>query len=65
MDYLGKSLKSQMKRADKLHCRYALILGDRELSTGKLELRDMGTGAQEPIRLDGIEETIIDYIKAR
>ena len=65
MDYLGKSLKSQMKRADKLHCRYALILGDRELSTGKLELRDMGTGAQEPIQLDGIEETIIDYIKAR
>lgn len=65
MDYLGKSLKSQMKRADKLHCRYALILGDRELSSGKLELRDMGTGSQEPIQLDGIEETIIDYIKAR
>ena len=65
MDYLGKSLKSQMKRADKLHCRYALILGDRELSTGKLELRDMETGSQEPIQLDGIEETIIDFIKAR
>jgi histidyl-tRNA synthetase len=65
MDYLGKSLKSQMKRADKLHCRYALIVGDRELSTGKLELRNMGTGLQEPISPDGIEATIIDYIKAR
>ena len=65
MDYLGKSLKSQMKRADKLRCRYALILGDRELSTGQLALRDMGTGSQEPIQLDGIENTIIDLIKAR
>ena len=33
MDYAGKSLKSQMKRADKFKCRYAMIdrrPGDRE-----------------------------------
>lgn len=65
MDYLGKGLKSQMKRADKLHCRYALIVGERELSAGKLELRNMATGAQETIDLIGIEATIADYIKAR
>jgi len=65
MDYLGKSLKSQMKRANKLGCRYALILGDRELTTGNLELRNMETGTQESILLEGIDESIKDYIKAR
>ena len=65
MDYLGKSLKSQMKRADKLHCRYALIVGDRELSTGRLEFRNMETSAQETIDPDEIEKIIETYIKAR
>lgn len=65
MDYLDKSLKSQIKRADKLRCRFALIVGDRELSTGRLELRNMQTGVQEPIALEGIENAIEVYIKAR
>jgi len=65
MDYMGKSLKSQMKRANKLGCRYVLILGERELTAGNLELRDMETGKQESILLDGIDEAITDYIKAR
>ena len=65
MDYSGKSLKSQMKRADKLQGRYALIVGERELSAGRLELRNMATGVQETIELDKIEATVADYIKAR
>jgi histidyl-tRNA synthetase len=65
MDYLGKSLKSQMKRADKLRCRHALIVGDRELSMGRLEFRNMETGTQETIDLEGIEKIIETTIKAR
>jgi len=40
-------------------------VGERELSMGRLELRNMETGAQETIDLNGIEATIADYIKAR
>ncbi len=58
MDYHGKSLKSQMKRADKFRCRLALILGEREIREGKAELRDMSRGTQETVGLNGIEETI-------
>jgi histidyl-tRNA synthetase len=65
MDYLGKSLKSQMKRADKLRCRHVLIVGERELSAGKLELRNMATGVQETIDLNGIEATIAGHMQAR
>ena len=63
MDYSGKSLKSQMKRADKLSSHYALILGDREILENKAEFRDMQKGTQETIGLDDLEETIIRIVK--
>ena len=63
MDYHGKSLKSQMKRADKFQCRLTLILGERELEEGKAELRNMSQGTQETISLEGIEETILKLQK--
>ncbi len=65
MDYHGKSLKSQMKRADKFRCRLTLILGERELREGKAELRDMSRGTQETVSLEGIEETIRKTARAR
>ncbi len=58
MDYGGKSLKSQMKRANKLDCRYALIFGDRELAAGNVELRDMRESTQVSLSIENIEETI-------
>ena len=59
MDYTGKSLKAQMKRADRLKSRYTLILGDRELAERSAELRDMERGTQETLGLDTIEEAIM------
>jgi histidyl-tRNA synthetase len=58
MDYAGKSLKSQMKRADKLKCRYALIFGERELAAGTAELRDMRDSSQTGLSIATIEATI-------
>jgi len=63
IDYSGKSLKSQMKRADKLSSHYTLILGDREVLEGKAELRNMKKGTQETLGLENLEETIIKIIK--
>jgi histidyl-tRNA synthetase len=62
-DYEGKSLKSQMRRADKLKARYVLILGENELKQGKAVLRNMETKSQEevPIRnlLDALKSKIV------
>jgi len=41
MSSAGKSLKSQMRLADKLGAPYVLILGDEELAAGALTVRDM------------------------
>ncbi|RKZ00117.1 MAG: histidine--tRNA ligase [Candidatus Hydrothermota bacterium] len=42
-----KSLKSQMKLADRLGARYALIIGDEELARDVVKVRDMETGEEK------------------
>jgi histidyl-tRNA synthetase len=58
LDYEGKSLKSQMRRADKLKARYVLILGEDELKRGKAVLRNMETKSQEEISIDKLSEIL-------
>ncbi len=62
MDFSDKSLKSQMKRADRLGAAYVLILGDKELEEGTAPLRNMATKEQVSLPIDGmvdkIEETL-------
>ena len=63
LDYEGKSLKSQMRRADKLKARYTLILGEEELKRGKALLRNMGTKSQEEIPMrEGLLGVLKDKI---
>ena len=65
MDYSDKSLKSQMKRADKLNSSYTLIFGDKEIDEKRLELRDMNTKIQQVLPLDNLQDSIINIIKER
>jgi len=58
LDYEVKSLKSQMRRADKLKARYVLILGEDELNRGKAVLRDMETKSQEEIPMQNLVNTL-------
>lgn len=53
MDHEGRSLKAQMKQADKALAKYALIIGDSELKTGVGVLKDMRDrdATQEEVRL--------------
>jgi histidyl-tRNA synthetase len=52
MDYEGRSLKSQLRRADRLGARYVLMIGEKELEAGMLQLRDMETKVQEEVVMD-------------
>jgi histidyl-tRNA synthetase len=62
LDYEGKSLKSQMRRANKLKARYALILGEDELSRGKVVLRDMEGKSQEEISLSDVLRVLMEKL---
>lgn len=52
-DIVGRSLKAQMKYANKLGAEYTLIIGDSEIESGKAQLRNMQTGEQKEVSLDG------------
>ena len=58
MDLGNKSLKSQMKRADRLGAAYVLILGDDELKKEAALLRNMQTKEQESIPIDNLVENL-------
>ena len=55
MEGEARSLKSQMRRADKFKASSVLIVGEDELAKGKAVLRDMASKRQDEISLDRIE----------
>lgn len=57
-DYLSKSIKAQMKTADKAGARYAIIIGDDELAGGNAVVRDMRESTQETIPFADIMNVI-------
>ena len=59
MEGEAKSLKSQMRRADKLKARSVLIVGDDELQKGRAVLRDMASKQQAEIAFDNIEAELL------
>lgn len=57
-DLLGRSLKAQLKAADRLGARYALLLGEDELNRGIMIVRDLKLGEQSEVPLQGIQEVL-------
>ena len=57
-DLCDRSLKAQMKYADKIGAKYVLMLGDNEIETGTAVLKEMATGEQREVRLDAIAEAL-------
>lgn len=61
LDYLNRSVKAQMREANRLNTRKALFVGGDEYENGEVVLKDMDTGDQEIIKisqLDGIIKKI-------
>jgi histidyl-tRNA synthetase len=62
MDCEGKSLKAQLRRANKLRTRYVLILGEDEIARQTAQLKNMDTGTQEEIALKSLEASLPDML---
>jgi histidyl-tRNA synthetase len=62
----GGSFKSQFKKADKSGARFALILGDDEVTRGTLGLKPLrGQGEQQTLPLDALAATLRERLQAR
>ncbi len=54
MDYQNRSIKSQMRSANKLGAKIALILGDDEITQGVIQVRDMERSEQWVVEMDDL-----------
>lgn len=57
-DYMDRSVKAQMKYANKLQAKYTVIIGSQELSDNRANVKNMETGEQTELALDKIAEFI-------
>lgn len=58
-DYFGKSLKAQMKYANKCGARYTVIIGEEELKNSQVKVKNMETGDEISCSLNDIAEVIL------
>ncbi len=49
LDYMGRSAKGQMKQAGRQGARYAIIIGEAEMTSGTVTLRDLATGEESKV----------------
>ena len=59
MNQIGRSMKAQMKQADRTGARFALIFGEEERSRGAVTVRNMADSSQEEIK----RSEIVSYMK--
>jgi len=59
-DSLRRSIKSQMREANKIGASLAIIIGDKELKDKSVQIKDLNNGQQKLIPID----SIISYIKS-
>lgn len=58
-DICGKGMKAQLRYADKNGYRYTAVIGDNEIETKTLKLKNMETGESEEITFDGIYDAVV------
>jgi histidyl-tRNA synthetase len=57
MSYRG-NMKKRMSRASASSAAFALIIGDEELDRGEAQLKDLGSGEQRAVPLEGLAEAL-------
>jgi histidyl-tRNA synthetase len=56
LGYAGNSLKSQLRKADRLSARHVLIIGDEEITSGRLKWKCLSDGSQGEIPITEVYE---------
>jgi histidyl-tRNA synthetase len=57
-DYLGRSIKAQLREANRQQAEYVVVVGEQELQTKSVNLKEMKTGSERKIRIDEIASAL-------
>lgn len=60
IDYAGRSVKAQMREANRQHASYVIVIGENELKSGKVNLKEMFSGKEESIQIDELETRLLE-----
>ena len=60
IDTMSKSVKAQMKYADKMNVEYTIVIGDDEISSGKCKLKEMKTGKEKEVSFENLSDILVD-----
>ncbi len=63
--YGDRALKGAMKAADKSGARFSIVLGDAELASGTVELKEMATGEVISVTLSALANTLAEKSRVR
>ena len=63
-EFEGGSLKSQMRKANKLASRFALIVGDNEIKNQRYVLKNMDGGEQWEVSAKALAEEVLERLKS-
>jgi histidyl-tRNA synthetase len=55
VDYLSRSMKSQMREANRLQASFVVVIGEEELKSKQAKLKRMSTGEEYPVSLDDLQ----------
>jgi histidyl-tRNA synthetase len=58
VDIMRRAIGKSLKHADAMKAQYALIVGEKELESDSVTLRDLSSGAQELVRMDEVLEKL-------
>ena len=61
MDTLARNVKGQFKYAGRIGAKYTLVIGDDEIATGELSIKEMATSEQTKIKAD----KLIEFLKSK
>jgi histidyl-tRNA synthetase len=62
-DYLQRSVKAQMREANKLNAKYVLFIGGDEYKAGMMNLKKMSTGVEEKVTINQIREFVAKLLQ--
>ncbi len=57
----GRGLKGAMKSADRSGARFALVLGERDMADGVVQVKDLGSGEQTAVDIDAV----VSHVESR
>ncbi len=58
-DFLGRSMKAQMREANRLGVGHVIILGEDEMARGEAVVKNMKSGEQESVSLDSVLSRLV------